>query len=38
MIYDDSDRCTECGHLPERCGCTHDCVTGDDGEEEQPET
>lgn len=26
MGYDDTDRCTDCGHFP-GCGCTHDCQT-----------
>lgn len=28
MYPDDADRCTDCGHFPDECTCTHDCTTG----------
>lgn len=26
MVWDDADRCTDCGHVPEQCSCPHDCT------------
>lgn len=31
VVCDDSARCTDCGHLPDLCNCTHDCTTEEDG-------